>query len=166
MVCLVRTWHSISSSGLLELLLSCSSLKARMLITPLSNGLWVTRLTRLSSPMSTFRDCSPWPLIRPVPVIPQSLLVAISRPLALLNALVSSGVTPLSLMIGNLLPLPLLQINCPFMESSCSLTMVPLLTSRSTELITLQLEVKLLGVRSLTTSSIREPNLGIPSFPD
>lgn len=166
MACLVRTWHSISSSGLLELLLSCSSLKVRMSITPLFNGLWDIRPTRSLSRMSTFRDCSPWPLIRPVPVIPQSLLVAISRPLALLNALVSSGVMPLSLMIGNLLPPKFLQISSPFMESSCSLTMVPLLTSRSTELITLQLEVKLLGVRSLTTSSIREPNLGIPSSPD
>lgn len=163
MVCSPRTWHSISSSELLELLLSCSSLKARMSITPLFNGLWHIRPTRSLSQMSPLKGYSPWPLIRPVPVIPQSLLVAILRPLALLNALVLNGVTPLSSVNGNLFPLLLPLIKLHSMESSFLRMQVPLPILRSIVLITLQPEVKLLESRSLTTSSIREPNLGIPS---
>lgn len=162
MACLVQTWHSISSSGLLESHSRSSSQKVLMSITPPYNGLWDILPTRSLSQTLTLIGYSPWPLIRLALVILPSLLVVISRLLALLSALVLNGVTPLSSMIGSLFLLLCLTLKPFFMEVSFLRMQDPLLQLRSIVLITLQPEVKLLESRSPTTFSIREPNQGIP----
>lgn len=144
MVWLLLIWISISSSVSLESHLSCSSLKALIPPTLLSNGLWRTLVTRFSFPMSPSTVFRPSRIIWRHHVILLSLLVGISGLLVPWNALVLIGaLLQITVCLTQSLPLDKL----PSIMDSFLLMQVPLQTLKFIEL-----EVPLIKLRSLESS--------------